>query len=56
VQLQLFYQTTDVMVTYDWNEPYHIEYTGSAGWYYVRIYTESGYGTSTSYTLTATHP
>jgi hypothetical protein len=56
VQVQLFYQSTSVMVTYDWNPPYHIVYTGSAGWYYVRIYTASGYTGATPYTLRVTYP
>ena len=40
----------------DWVPPYHIEYTGDAGWYYIRIYTASGYNSDTPYTLRATFP
>jgi len=35
VQLQLFYQSTATRVGYDPEPPYHIEYAGAAGWYYV---------------------
>jgi hypothetical protein len=39
-------------VDYDLDPPsYHIEYTGLAGWYYIYIYTASGYNNTTSYTL-----
>jgi len=51
VQLQLFYQSVDNRVAYVPHPPYHIEYTGLAGWYYVYIYTASGYNSTTSYTL-----
>ena len=52
VQLQLFYQSVDNRVDYDLDPPsYHIEYTGLAGWYYIYIYTASGYNNTTSYTL-----
>ena len=56
VQLQLFYQTAGNIVAYDWNPPYHIDYTGSPGRYYIYIYTESGHNTTTPYTLRVTYP
>ena len=57
VQLQLFYQSADTPpVAYDLSVPYHIEYTGTAGWYYIYIYTASGYSNTTPYTLTVTYP
>ncbi|MFZ6028999.1 MAG: LVIVD repeat-containing protein [Chloroflexota bacterium] len=31
--------------------PYHIEYNGKAGWYYVYVYTAQGHNNSTPYTL-----
>jgi len=36
--------------------PYTITYTGPAGWYYIYIYTESGYNEDTPYTLRVTYP
>jgi len=51
VQLQLFYQSVDNRVAHALSPPYHIEYAGPAGWYYVYIYTESGYNSTTPYTL-----
>jgi hypothetical protein len=56
VQLQLFYQTPGNVVGYDWAPPYHIEYTGPAGVYYIYIYTAGGYNTITPYTLRVTYP
>jgi hypothetical protein len=56
VQLQLFYGSVGSRVGYDVSPPYHIEYTGAPGWYYVYIYTASGYNSSTLYTLRATYP
>jgi len=51
VQLQLFYQSVGNRVGYDWSPPYHSEYTGAAGWYYIYIYTGSGHNSTTPYTL-----
>jgi len=51
VQLQLFYQSVDNRVAYALHPPYHIEYTGLAGLYYVYIYTASGYNNANPYTL-----
>ena len=56
VQLQLFYQTTGNLVAGDLDAPYHIEYTGPAGWYYIYIYTAGNYNSSTAYTLRLTYP
>jgi hypothetical protein len=56
VQFMLFYQSMGNRVGWRTAPPYHIEYTGPAGWYYVYIYTESGYITTTPYTLRATFP
>jgi hypothetical protein len=56
VQLQLFYQSTNNRVDYDLDAPYHITYTGPAGWYYIYIYTAGGYNTTTPYTLRVTYP
>jgi hypothetical protein len=54
VQLLLFYQSPNNRVGWSTTPPYHIEYTGLAGWYYIYIYAESGYNTITPYTLRAT--
>jgi DNA-binding beta-propeller fold protein YncE len=56
VQLQLFYQTPGNVVAYDLTAPYHIEYTGPAGGYYIYIYTAGNYNTITPYTLRVTYP
>jgi hypothetical protein len=58
VQLQLFYQIADVdhrkiLVT---AAPYHIEYTGEPGTYYIYIYTEKNFNSSVPYTLRVTYP
>ncbi len=55
VQIQLFYQSSD-RVEWVYEPPYHIEYTGLAGWYYIYVYTESGYNETTRYTIRATFP
>ena len=36
--------------------PYHIDYTGLAGWYYVRVVAGSGFNTLTPYKLRVTYP
>ncbi|MFZ6026298.1 MAG: LVIVD repeat-containing protein [Chloroflexota bacterium] len=38
-----------------YTEPFHIEYTGKAGLYYIYIYTASGYNNRDPYTLTLTY-
>jgi hypothetical protein len=55
VQLFLFYQSPANEVGWDYEAPYDISYTGPAGWYYVYIYTESGFNATTSYTLRVTY-
>jgi hypothetical protein len=56
VQLQLFRGSVSNRVGYDVSAPYHIDYTGPPGWYYIYIYTASGYNSTTPYTLRATYP
>lgn len=56
VQLQLFYQSVSNQVEWVYAPPYHIEHTGLAGWYYIYVYTESGYNETTPYTIQATFP
>jgi hypothetical protein len=36
--------------------PFQIVHTGTAGWYYIYIFTESGYNSSTPYTLQVSYP
>jgi parallel beta-helix repeat protein len=56
VQLQLLYRSVHNLVRYVYQPPYHIEYAGPAGLYYIYIYTESGFSETTPYTLRATFP
>ncbi len=51
VQLQVFYQSANNRVAFDHAPPYHIEYTGPLGWYYVYIFTAAGFNTSQPYAL-----
>lgn len=51
VQLQLYYQSASNRVAFDHTPPYHIEYTGPPGWYFIYIYTAGGFNTSQPYTL-----
>jgi hypothetical protein len=57
VQLQLFYQSPMggpvAIVT---SAPYHLDYNGAAGWYYVYIYTAGGYNQTTPYTVRVSYP
>jgi hypothetical protein len=57
VQLQLFYQSPAggpvAIVT---SAPYHLDYNGTTGWYYVYIYTAGGYNQVTPYTLRVSYP
>lgn len=55
-QLQLFYNTIDNRVAYDPSPPYHIDYPGQPGWYYIYIYTGSGFNEATLYTLNVDYP
>jgi len=53
--LQLRYG--DSLLVYDYTPPLHIEYAvDQPGWYYAYIFTESGWNSTTSYTLTVTYP
>jgi hypothetical protein len=56
VQLQLLYKGASNRVDFSLAPPYHIEYNGLEGWYYIYIYTASGYDDTTQYTLRATFP
>jgi uncharacterized repeat protein (TIGR01451 family) len=56
VQLQLFYQSTANRVAYDLEAPYHLEYSGEAGKYFIYISTGEGHNTATRYALRATFP
>jgi cell division septation protein DedD len=56
VQLQLFYQDTGHQVGFVWAPPYHIEYAGQPGWYYIYFYTASGFNSNDLYTLRARFP
>jgi hypothetical protein len=56
VQLQLFYQTIDNLIGFVFAPPYHVEYDGADGWYYIYIFTESGHNSTTPYTLQVTYP
>jgi hypothetical protein len=55
-QLQLFYQNTDTRVGFDPEVPFEIAYNGQPGWYYLYIFTGSGYNNTTAYTLHASFP
>ena len=50
-QLQLFYQSTNNRVAYATSSPYHLDYTGPAGTYYIYIATTVGHNATTPYTL-----
>ena len=56
VQLQLFYQSVANQVAYVPSPPYHIDYRGEAGTYFIYIYTESGYNSTMPYTLVVNYP
>jgi trimeric autotransporter adhesin len=56
VQLQLFYQSAANRVAFVPNPPYTVSHNGPAGWYYIFIFTESGYHSHTPYTLRVTYP
>lgn len=50
-QLQLFYQNTDTRVALATAPPYHLDYEGAAGTYYIYIATTTGFNTTTPYIL-----
>ncbi|MEW5985932.1 MAG: hypothetical protein AB1791_04805 [Chloroflexota bacterium] len=56
VQLQLFYESTNNRVAFDLDAPFSIQHTGPAGWYYIYIFTASGWNSNTPYSLWATYP
>ena len=56
VQLQLFYESVSTRVRFVPDPPYHTEYTGSGGWYYIYIYTKSWDDGARAYTLRVTYP
>ena len=55
-QLQMFYQSVANRVASDVEAPYHIDYNGQAGLYYIYINTAGSYNTTTPYTLRVTYP
>lgn len=56
VQVILFYQSIADVRAVSQIPPYHIDYTGPAGWYYIYLYTASDYSSTAVYTLTVTYP
>jgi hypothetical protein len=56
VQLSLYYQSTADRPGYAGGVPYHIEYSGQPGWYYVRIYAIGGYDINVAYSLRVDYP
>ena len=56
VQLLLYQNSIDNRVGLDNTAPYAINYSGAPGIYFVRIYTASGYNSTTPYTLQVTYP
>ena len=56
MQLQVYYQNVaDPNMIYRPSPPYHLDYTGAAGWYYIFIFNESLFNADT-YMLTVTYP
>jgi hypothetical protein len=56
VQLLLYYESIEDLRDRVWKEPYHIDYSGPSGWYYILIYTESGHNSDTPYSLRVSYP
>jgi hypothetical protein len=58
VQNQLHYgqPVQGAQVAWAYSPPYHIEYSGQAGWYYVYINGGSGWSPAIPYTLRASYP
>jgi hypothetical protein len=57
VQLQLFYQSpAGGPVAIATSAPYHLGYSGQAGWYYAYIYAAGAYNQTTPYTLRVSYP
>lgn len=56
VQLQVYYQSiNDPNNQFRALPPYHIDYNGSAGWYYIFVFTEANFNDQT-YTLVVDYP
>jgi hypothetical protein len=55
VQLQLFYRSTSNRVAFVYSPPYQVNLVGQPGWYYIYIYTASGYNSNSTYTLRAVY-
>ncbi len=56
VQMLVYYQEAGNTVAIDNTAPYALSYSGEPGTYYIRIYTASGFNTTTPYRLTVTYP
>jgi hypothetical protein len=57
IQVQLFYQSSNNMIDYKYGSSAHIEYSGKAGWYFIRVYTVPGYlDGSKQYSLKVKYP
>ena len=56
VQLLLYYQSTGNTVARVWEPPYHLDYAGDPGDYYIYVYTPTGFNNTSPYTLRATFP
>ena len=56
VQVLVYFQTAGNTVAIDNTAPYALSFSGEPGVYYVRIYTASGYNSTTPYRLTVTYP
>lgn len=57
VQLQVYYlNTNDPNVQYRSLPPYHVDYNGAAGWYYIFVYTPPASVNAQTYTLVVTYP
>jgi hypothetical protein len=56
LQLSLLYGSPANQVEWDNSAPYSLEYGGTAGWYYVRVYADGTVTATVPYTLQVTHP
>lgn len=56
VQLQIFFNNVTNRVCFDPSAPHHCKLNGQPGYYYVYIFTESGFNNNTAYTLFTTFP
>ena len=55
-QVQLFYQNTGNQVGIDYDAPFHIDYSGPAGWYYVYVSSGPPFSSSAAYTVRVEMP